>query len=120
MWGSGLNLVTTVIGFGMSATFIVFVCTRLLCSRIRSTDSRATPFDIELRSDIDQVRRRPVARPRALSRTLLIAKPKKLQRQRLICQQPEHSIGGLEPVLVDAIPTMKYKLEAFSSREDAQ
>ncbi|RWV76975.1 hypothetical protein GW17_00062261, partial [Ensete ventricosum] len=53
MWGSGLNLVTTVIGFGMSATFIVFVCTRLLCSRIRSTDSRATPFDIELRSDID-------------------------------------------------------------------
>lgn len=40
--------------------------------------------------------------------------------ERLICQQPEHSIGGLEPVLVDAIPTMKYKLEAFSSREDAQ
>ncbi|XP_065040123.1 RING-H2 finger protein ATL58-like isoform X2 [Musa acuminata AAA Group] len=33
---------------------------------------------------------------------------------------PEHSIGGLEPVLVDAIPTMKYKLEAFSSREDNQ
>ncbi|CAL9162021.1 unnamed protein product [Musa hybrid cultivar] len=87
MWGSGLNLVTTVIGFGMSATFIVFVCTRLLCSRIRSTDSRATPLDIELRSDVGQ---------------------------------PEHSIGGLEPVLVDAIPTMKYKLEAFSSREDAQ
>lgn len=28
MLGSGMNLVTTVIGFGMSATFIVFVCGR--------------------------------------------------------------------------------------------
>ena len=57
MLGSGLNLVTTVIGFGMSATFIVFVCTRLLCRCIRSTDSRATPLDLELRSEVYQVRR---------------------------------------------------------------
>lgn len=57
MWGSGLNLVTTVIGFGMSAAFIVFVCTRLLCGRIRPADSRSTPLNLELRSDIDQVRR---------------------------------------------------------------
>ncbi|WOL10024.1 RING-H2 finger protein ATL7-like [Canna indica] len=87
MLGSGLNLVTTVIGFGMSATFIVFVCTRLLCGRIRSSDSRGTPFDLELRSDVDQ---------------------------------SEDIISGLEPVLVAAIPTMKYRHEAFSSREDAQ
>ncbi|RRT49132.1 hypothetical protein B296_00024980 [Ensete ventricosum] len=43
--------------FGMSAIFIVFVCTRLLCGCIRSTDSRATPLDLELRSEVDQVRR---------------------------------------------------------------
>ncbi|KAJ8511799.1 hypothetical protein OPV22_002233 [Ensete ventricosum] len=71
----------------MSAIFIVFVCTRLLCGCIRSTDSRATPLDLELRSEVDQL---------------------------------EHTIGGLEPVLVAATPTMKYKWEAFSSREDAQ
>ncbi|RZR71360.1 hypothetical protein BHM03_00004838 [Ensete ventricosum] len=41
----------------MSAIFIVFVCTRLLCGCIRSTDSRATPLDLELRSEVDQVRR---------------------------------------------------------------
>lgn len=34
--------------------------------------------------------------------------------------QPEQAISGLEPVVVAAIPTMKYKREAFQSREDAQ
>lgn len=55
MLGSGLNMVTTVIGFGMSATFIVFICARLICGRIRSDDSRAATLDIELRSDLDIV-----------------------------------------------------------------
>ncbi|XP_008803264.1 RING-H2 finger protein ATL7-like [Phoenix dactylifera] len=87
MLGSGLNLVTTVIGFGMSATFIVFVCARLICGRARSADSRDVAFDLELRSDLEA---------------------------------SEHGISGLEPVVVAAIPTMKYKREAFQSREDAQ
>ena len=39
MLGSGLNLVTTVIGFGMSATFIVFVCARLICGRAARADA---------------------------------------------------------------------------------
>jgi hypothetical protein len=38
MLGSGLNLVTTLIGFGMSATFIVFVCARLICGRAARAD----------------------------------------------------------------------------------
>nr|CAB3450677.1 unnamed protein product [Digitaria exilis] len=42
MLGSGLNLVTTVIGFGMSATFIVFVCARLICGRAARADADAT------------------------------------------------------------------------------
>ncbi|XP_062217796.1 putative RING-H2 finger protein ATL62 [Phragmites australis] len=45
MLGSGLNLVTTVIGFGMSATFIVFVCARLICDRaMEHSPSGLDPF----------------------------------------------------------------------------
>lgn len=51
MLGSGVNLITTIIGFGMSATFIVFVCTRLICGRIR----RRQMFEIESRLDLDQL-----------------------------------------------------------------
>lgn len=57
MFGWGLNLVTTVIGFGMSAAFIIFVCARLICGRIRSRDSPIAPpydIDIDLRSDLGQ------------------------------------------------------------------
>ncbi|OAY62360.1 RING-H2 finger protein ATL7 [Manihot esculenta] len=86
MLGSGMNLITTIIGFGMSATFIVFVCTRIICGRIRASESRQM-FEIESRIDLEQ---------------------------------PEHRISGLEPVLVSAIPTMKFSREAFSSVEDAQ
>ncbi|KAJ6820277.1 putative RING-H2 finger protein ATL69 [Iris pallida] len=94
MLNSGLNLVTTVIGFGMSATFIVFICARLICARIRSSaDPRsssaaaAAAFDIQFRSDLDP---------------------------------PGHSINGLMPIALAAIPTMKYECKAFPSTEDAQ
>lgn len=53
MLGSGLNLVTTVVGFGMSATFIAFICARLICGRIRYSESRAAAFGLELRPDFD-------------------------------------------------------------------
>ncbi|KAJ4953455.1 hypothetical protein NE237_030287 [Protea cynaroides] len=86
MLGSGMNLITTVIGFGMSATFIVFVCTRLICGRIRSVESRPM-FVLDSVTDIEQ---------------------------------SELRINGLEPVVVAAIPTMKFNREAFSSIEDAQ
>ncbi|KAM7261215.1 hypothetical protein ACFE04_026690 [Oxalis oulophora] len=81
-----MNLITTVIGFGMSATFIVFVCTRIICGRIRAVGSRPM-LDIETRIDLEQ---------------------------------PEHRIRGLEPVMVAAIPTLKFNREAFDSLEDAQ
>ncbi|PON85207.1 43kDa postsynaptic protein [Trema orientale] len=86
MVGAGMNLITTVIGFGMSATFIVFVCTRIICGRLRRNESRPM-FEIESRIDLEQ---------------------------------PEHQASGLEPVLVAAIPTMKFNHEAFSSIEDTQ
>ncbi|KAJ4727027.1 RING-H2 finger protein [Melia azedarach] len=35
-------------------------------------------------------------------------------------EQPEHRTNGLEPVVVAAIPTMKFNDEAFKSVEDAQ
>lgn len=86
MFGSGMNLITTVIGFAMSATFIVFVCARLICGRLRRFEPNQM-FEIESRIDLEQ---------------------------------PEHRITGLEPVVVAAIPTMKFNREAFSSMEDAQ
>lgn len=54
MWGSGMNLITTVIGFGMSAAFIVFICTRIICRRIRGVESRPM-FEIESGIDLEQV-----------------------------------------------------------------
>ncbi|KAG6666737.1 RING-H2 finger protein ATL64-like isoform X1 [Carya illinoinensis] len=86
MLGGGMNLVTTVIGFGMSGTFIVFVCTRIICGRLRRAEQRPM-FEIESRTDLEQ---------------------------------PEPQVSGLEPVLVAAIPTMKFDNEAFSSMEDPQ
>lgn len=83
-----MNLITTVIGFGMSATFIVFVCTRIICGRLRRNESRPM-FEIESRIDLEQ-------------------------------PEHHHASSGLEPVLVAAIPTMKFDQEAFSSIEDTQ
>ncbi|GFP93054.1 RING-H2 finger protein atl80 [Phtheirospermum japonicum] len=83
MSGPSFNLITTVIGFVMSATFIVFVCTRLICGKLL----RRQMFEIESRVDL---------------------------------QLPEHEINGVEPVVVDAIPSMKFNREAFSYMGDAQ
>ncbi|XP_027336827.1 RING-H2 finger protein ATL5-like [Abrus precatorius] len=52
--GSGTNLVTTVIGFGMSTTFIVFVCTRIICGRLRERLRSRTIYEIESRADIER------------------------------------------------------------------
>lgn len=52
MLGSGMNLITTIIGFGMSATFIVFVCTRLICGRFSRLESRET-IDIGTRMEFE-------------------------------------------------------------------
>ncbi|KAF3340166.1 E3 ubiquitin-protein ligase ATL15-like protein [Carex littledalei] len=91
MFGWGLNLVTTVIGFGMSAAFIIFVCARLICGRIRSTDSPIAPpydIDIDLPSDLGQ----PI----------------------------EHNFNGLEPLTIAAIPTINYNHLTFQSKDNAQ
>ncbi|GJN21836.1 hypothetical protein PR202_gb09354 [Eleusine coracana subsp. coracana] len=114
MLGSGLNLVTTVIGFGMSATFIVFVCARLICGRAARADAddagavaatrvMAQPpapfdFDVEFRAaDLD--------------RTVSAYVPTSLI---------ERSHSGLDPFAVAAIPTLNYSYEAFQSKDDAQ
>ncbi|XP_074273056.1 RING-H2 finger protein ATL64-like [Silene latifolia] len=82
-----VNLVTTIIGFGMSSTFILFVCTRLICGRTRVADPRRTTFDPEPEIDIEQ---------------------------------PGHRTDALEPIVVAAIPTMKFHRDAFGSDDDAQ
>lgn len=55
LMGSGTNLVTTVIGFGLSATFIVFVCTRIICGRLRGHVGSRTIYEFESRADIERV-----------------------------------------------------------------
>ncbi|CAA3018134.1 RING-H2 finger ATL67-like [Olea europaea subsp. europaea] len=55
--GSGMNLITIIIGFGMSATFIVFVCTRLICGRLRRIES-GEMFEIDSRIDLQMPERR--------------------------------------------------------------
>lgn len=56
MIASGINLVMTVIGFGVSTMFIVFVCTRLLCARIQLNASRRA-FPIASRSNLSLLER---------------------------------------------------------------
>ncbi|GKU88270.1 hypothetical protein SLEP1_g2554 [Rubroshorea leprosula] len=70
MMASGMNLITTIIGFAMSATFIVFVCTRIICGRIRGTRSERM-FDTESRIDVEQ----PGQRIRGLEPVLVAAIP---------------------------------------------
>lgn len=53
MISSGINLVMTVIGFGVSTMFIVFVCTRLVCARIHLNASRRS-FPVAYRSDLER------------------------------------------------------------------
>ncbi|KAK8944319.1 RING-H2 finger protein ATL3 [Platanthera zijinensis] len=53
MLGSGLNLITTVVGFGMSVTFIVFILARLICGRIRYSESRTATLAGHPRPDFD-------------------------------------------------------------------
>ncbi|CAL0328119.1 unnamed protein product [Lupinus luteus] len=54
MLGPGTNLVTTVIGFGMSATFIVYVCTRIICARLRRGAESRMIYEFESRIDLEQ------------------------------------------------------------------
>jgi len=56
MISSGINLVMTVIGFGVSTMFIVFVCTRLVCARIHLNASRRS-LPVAYRSDLSILER---------------------------------------------------------------
>ncbi|XP_023548050.1 RING-H2 finger protein ATL7-like [Cucurbita pepo subsp. pepo] len=72
MTGSGMNFITTVVGFGMSATFIVFICTRIICGRLRSSQSNSLNYEIESRVDLEQ---QPGSRASGLEQVLIAAIP---------------------------------------------
>ncbi|KAJ0739833.1 putative transcription factor C2H2 family [Helianthus annuus] len=59
MFSKTMNLVTTIIGFVMSATFIVFVCARLVCGRFRRYETRQL-FEIDSRIDLERQEHRIV------------------------------------------------------------
>lgn len=57
---AGSNMVTTIIGFGMSVVFTVFVCVKLICGWLcRGADDyrsrSAFEFDDAHMSDVEQV-----------------------------------------------------------------
>ncbi|XP_021717569.1 RING-H2 finger protein ATL66-like [Chenopodium quinoa] len=52
-----INLITTIIGFGMSSIFIVFICTRLICRRVQVTEPRRN-VDNEPEIDVEQPEQR--------------------------------------------------------------
>jgi hypothetical protein len=61
MLGSGLNLVSAALGFGMTAAFVAFVCARFVCCRARRADASASrphpspvDFDADFPSDFDR------------------------------------------------------------------
>ncbi|GFZ14633.1 hypothetical protein Acr_24g0008230 [Actinidia rufa] len=56
MISSGVNLVMTVIGFAVSTLFIIFICTRLVCTRMQLNASRRS-FPIAARSDLSILER---------------------------------------------------------------
>ncbi|KAL6882664.1 hypothetical protein ACP4OV_011354 [Aristida adscensionis] len=89
--GSGLNLLSAALGFGMTAAFVAFVCARFICCRARRADASTPP--------------RP---PSPSEFTGGLARP------------TERAHTGLEPSVVAAIPTMKYNCEAFHSKVDPQ
>ncbi|KAK7274613.1 hypothetical protein RIF29_15709 [Crotalaria pallida] len=52
---SSTDLVTIVIGFGLSATFIVFVCSKIICERLKGRVGSRTIYEIDSRrTDIEQ------------------------------------------------------------------
>jgi len=53
--GFDTNLVTTIIGFGLSASFIVFVCSRIICGRLQERVGVPSLYEIEPRTDIERV-----------------------------------------------------------------
>ena len=70
MFGSGLNLVSAALGFGMTAAFAAFVCVRFICCRERRGDTRASPSP-DLVAELDgSVREMP--RPTPLCDTVLL------------------------------------------------
>ncbi|KAL9303897.1 hypothetical protein ACSQ67_021160 [Phaseolus vulgaris] len=52
--GFDTNLVTTIIGFGLSASFIVFVCSRIICGRLQERVGVPSLYEIEPRTDIER------------------------------------------------------------------
>lgn len=54
MMSSGMNLITTVIAFAMSVFFILFICSRIICGRIRGSQSTQM-FQTQSEIDLQQV-----------------------------------------------------------------
>uniref|UniRef100_A0A0A9EZ02 RING-type domain-containing protein n=1 Tax=Arundo donax TaxID=35708 RepID=A0A0A9EZ02_ARUDO len=91
----------------MSATFIVFVCARLICGRTA-------------RAEADAVDAGAVAAARAMAQPPAPFDFDIEFRTTDLGRTIECSRSGLDPFVVAAIPTMSYSCEAFHSKDDAR
>ncbi|CAN6235971.1 unnamed protein product [Urochloa humidicola] len=115
MFASGLNLVSTALGFGMTAAFVAFVCGKFICCRARRGGSGAPP-SLDLDADLDD----PKASLNFFKIPSACMNKQYNQQHQEYLHKVEHARTGLEPLVIAAIPTMKYDCEAFQSKDDAQ
>ena len=53
--GFDTDLVTSLIEFGFSATFIVFICASIICGRLQERVGVPSVYEIEPRRDIERI-----------------------------------------------------------------
>jgi len=106
----GMNMVTTAMAFSVSAFFVLFVFTRLLCARLHL--SRAAAADDRAAGDAFVVSAYNVRRPPPLPlllphiiRVILFHDCDSCWESTSI--QVERGIHGLEPSVVTTFPTVK-------------
>ncbi|KAE8781643.1 RING-H2 finger protein ATL28 [Hordeum vulgare] len=133
MFGSGMNLLSAALGFGMTAVFVAFVCARFICCRARGAGDGAPPpvdFDVDFPADLERPVRAipPTTYGSSVSTPIfccceLHAVYKKGTSNATVRyitdDEVEDAHCGLEPLVIAAIPIMKYSEELYS-KDDAQ
>ncbi|KAK4744630.1 hypothetical protein SAY87_010942 [Trapa incisa] len=115
-WASDPGSVFTLLGFGVSMFFIVYVFTRVVCRRLQAAAPQPAPeLDLEPTVDVEQVCR--------VERKLFCGGISRYPNLSFFDSQPQPQpqprVVGLDPALVAEIPTAKFSGGAFSM-EDSQ
>jgi hypothetical protein len=119
--GMGMNMVTTVMAFSVSAFFVLFVFTRLLCARLHLSRARAAAAGDAVVVQGYNVRRSPdpthpscylsifpcASMTATVHQQGFWMKTNGNQNRFCVAVQVERGIHGLEPSVVTTFPTVK-------------